>query len=206
MKLWSDFYDLLMPELPGCSLAVADSALHQAAITFCEQSLAWQSAHPDISIISGTAEYSLTPPEGAVVHAISYAALDGEEIEPVGPLSIPVRDWRRHAGTPRYMLSGPTSVTLMPDSYAGGMLTIIVVLKPSATGMGIDGNLFNENREAIIHGALARLMLSPRKPYTNPQLAAYHHQQFAIKTAAAGMRAARNNARTPLQTAILRRG
>ncbi|HJT51997.1 MAG TPA: hypothetical protein VJ734_08665 [Nitrosospira sp.] len=39
MKLWSDFYDLVIPELPGCLLAVADGALHQAAITFCEQSL-----------------------------------------------------------------------------------------------------------------------------------------------------------------------
>ncbi|HJT51957.1 MAG TPA: hypothetical protein VJ734_08465, partial [Nitrosospira sp.] len=198
--------DLVMPELPGCPLAVADSALRQAAITFCEQSLAWQSAHPDISITSGVAEYSLAPPEGTVVHTITCATLNGEEIEPVGPLSIPVTHWRSQAGKVRYMLSGPTSVTLMPDPYAAGTLTMIAVLKPSAVSTGIDNNLFNEYREAIVHGALARLMLSPRKPYTNPQLAAYHHQQFAIKTATAGMRAARNNARTPLQTAILRRG
>jgi hypothetical protein len=206
MKLWSDFYDLVVPDLPGCPLAVADNALRQFAIAFCEQSLAWRFEHPDIPVAVGTAEYLLAPPEGAVAHVITYAALDGEEIEPVDPASLPIRDRGRRAGKPRYMLSGPASVTLMSDLYAAGTLTLLVVLKPSATSMGIDNNLFDEYREAIVHGALARLMLSPGKPYTNPQFAAYHQQQFAVKAAAAGVRAARSNARIPLRTAILRRG
>jgi hypothetical protein len=206
MKLWSDFYDLVMPDLPGCSLAVADNALRQFAIAFCEQSLAWQFEHPDIPVSAGTAEYPLAPPEGAVAHSITYAALDGEEIEPVGRANIPISYRQRQGGKPRYMLSGPTSVTLAPKQHGVGTLTMIVALKPSAISMGIDDNLFNEYREAIVHGALARLMLSPRKPYTNPQLAAYHHQQFAIKTAAAGTRAGRSNVRASLQTVILRRG
>jgi hypothetical protein len=50
------------------------------------------------------------------------------------------------------------------------------------------------------------MMLSPKKPYSSPQLAQYHAQQFEIKTGQAGMRQARNYSRAPLQTAILRRG
>ncbi|MDQ3185983.1 MAG: hypothetical protein M3Q16_05880, partial [Pseudomonadota bacterium] len=85
-------------------------------------------------------------------------------------------------------------------------LTMTVALKPSPASNGIDDTQFNEFDEAIVHGALARLMLSPKKPYTSVQLAAYHQQQFAIKTAAAGMRVARSYTRASLRTAISQRG
>jgi hypothetical protein len=207
MKFWSDFYDLLMPDLPGCPPAAADSALRQSSITFCEQSLAWQAEHQPVFVMGGIAEYVLSPPEGTVVHTITHAALDGEEIEPfTSERNITIRNWRRQTGKPRYVLGGPSSLTLVPAPDINGILTITVALKPSATSTGIDGALFQEYREAIIHGSMARLMLSPKKPYTDIQLAAYHQQQFIIKTAAAGVRAAKSYARVPLQTAILKRG
>ena len=207
MKFWSDFYDLLMPDLPGCPAAAADSALRQSSIAFCEQSLAWQTEHLPVFVMGGIAEYAYSPPEGAAVHAIIHAVLDGEEIESFAcEKNITIKNLRRQTGKPRYVLGGPFSLTLVPAPDSNGVLTITVALKPSALSTGIDDALFHEYREAIIHGSMARLMLSPKKPYTNIQLAAYHQQQFIIKTAAAGMRVARGYARAPLQTAILRRG
>lgn len=207
MKLWSDFYDLLMPDLPGCPAAAADSALRQSSIAFCEQSLAWQTEHQPVFVMGGIAEYPFSPPEGAAVHSTINAVLDGEEIESfAGEKNITIKNWSRQTGKPRYVLGGPSSLTLIPTPDSNGVLGVTVTLKPSATSTGIDDGLFHEYREAIIHGAMARLMLSPKKPYTNIQLAAYHQQQFIIKTAAAGMRVARSYARAPFQTAILRRG
>jgi hypothetical protein len=133
--------------------------------------------------------------------------LDGGEIEPFPcEKNTTIKNLRRQTGKPRYVLGGPSSLTLVPTPDSNGILTITVALKPSAISTGIDDTLFHEYREAIIHGSMARLMLSPKKPYTNIQLAAYHQQQFIIKTAAAGMRVARGYARAPFQTAILRRG
>lgn len=207
MKLWSDFYDLLLPDLPGCPVTAADSALRQSAIAFCEQSLAWQTEHQPVFVTAGIAEHAFSQPAGSVVHAITHAVLDGEEIEPfAGEKNIVIRSWRRQTGKPRYILGGPSSLTLVPAPDTNGVLAMTVALKPSAASTGIDDALFNEYRETIIHGAMARLMLSPKKPYTDIQLAAYHQQQFIIKTAAAGVRVARSYARAPLQTAILRRG
>ena len=77
MKFWSDFYDLLMPDLPGCPAAAADSALCQSSIAFCGQSLAWQTEHQPVFVMGGIAEYPFSPPEGAAVHAIINAVLDG---------------------------------------------------------------------------------------------------------------------------------
>ena len=206
MKLWKDFYDSVMPDVPGCTSAAIDSALRQSAVVFCEQSLAWLIEHPPIPVVAGTSEYALTPPEDAVVHAITFAALNGEEIEAYkGETGISARNWRNRTGAPQYIPSGAGSVILAPKPGASAALTMIVALKPSPASVGIDDVQFNEYREAVVHGALLRLMLSPKKPYTNAQLAAYHQQQFAIKTAAAGIRVRKNHTRSPLRTSIMAR-
>ena len=207
MKLWSEVYDLVMPDLPGCPFAAVNSALRQSAIVFCEQSLAWKEEHPPIAVMAETAEYAFIPPAGAAVHAITYARFNGKEIRSHTGEPNPVpADWRNQTGTPQYVLGGITLLRLVPEPDTAGTLTMTVALKPSPSAEGIDEGLFNEYREAIVHGALARLMLSPKKPYTNTQLAQYHQQQFAIEAATAGTRASRSFTRAPLRTAILKRG
>jgi hypothetical protein len=210
MKLWRDFYDLMMPDLPGCPSAAADSALRQSAIAFCEQSLAWQGTHPDVSVAAGVAEYAFTPPADAVVHLIIHAALDGEKIAlyPGEPGMGSMGSMNRHVrkGIPAYILAGAASLTLVPEPGAPGTLSMTVAFKPSPASTGIVDGQFNEYREAIVHGALVRLMLSPKKPYSSTQLAQYHQQQFTVKTAAAGQQMARGYTRARLQTRIMARG
>ncbi|MDN5836557.1 MAG: hypothetical protein L0H12_04305 [Nitrosospira sp.] len=206
MKLWSDFHDLAAPDLPGCPVVAIDMALRQSAIAFAEQSLAWRDSHPDIAVVAGTATYAFVPPAQAVVHAVTHAEFENKEIEShAGESNIRIADWRNRMGTPEYVLGGATSLQLVPMPDVAGTLSLEVALKPSVTATGVDDSIFNEFREAIIHGALARLMLSPKKPYSSAQLSMYHAQQFTIKTAAAGVRVARNYNRAPIQTAILRR-
>ena len=50
MKLWSDLYDLIMPDLPGCPFAAVNNALRQSSIVFCAQSLAWKDEHPPVAV------------------------------------------------------------------------------------------------------------------------------------------------------------
>lgn len=207
MKVWSSFYDLVLSDLPGAPTAAVDVALRQSAIQFCQQSLSWHYNHPAVAVTSGTAQYAFVPPAEAVVHAIHYAAFDGSEIATrVDESSVTIYDWRNESGTPKYVFGGATSLTLVPTPDAGGTLSLEVILKPSVDATGVDDAIFDEFREAIVHGALARLMLSPKKPYTDTALAAYHQQQFTIKTAAAGTRAARNFTRAPIRTSIMTRG
>lgn len=207
MKLWSDLYDYALPDLPGCPVVAVEVALRQSAIAFAEQSLAWKYDHPDIAVVAATADYAFVPPAGAVVHAITYAEFSDKEIQTrASEFGIRIEDWRSQTGTPEYVLGGATSLTLVPTPDVSGTLKLEVALKPPPTATGIDDAMFNEFREAIVHGALSRLMLSPKKPYSDGSLGAYHAQQFTIKTGQAGMRTARNYTRAPLHTAILRRG
>jgi hypothetical protein len=207
VKTWDNFYDFVAGDLPGCPFAAVDVALRQAAIDFCSQSLAWKYSHPDIAVTSGTASYNSVPPAQAVVHAVTYAEFEGSEIDcHTGESGIQIYNWRNQAGTPEYVLGGVTALTLVPTPDVVGTLKLEVALKPSPAAIGIDDDVFDEYRDAIVHGALARLMASPKKPYTQLQLATYHHQQFTILTGQAGMRQARNYSRAPLRTTINSRG
>jgi hypothetical protein len=205
MKLWSDCYDLIAPDLPGCPLAAMDSALRQAAIAFCEQSLAWRFEHPAIAVEPGVTAYPFTPPPGSVVHAILCAALDGREIAcRASGCGMAERNRQvSRSGTPSCIFGGLAFLTLAPEPAIHGMLTLSVALKPSPDSTGLNDNEFDEYCEAMVHGALSRLMSSPKKPYTHLQLASYHQEQFGIKTAAAAMRAGRSYTRVPLRTRIL---
>src|SRR5690348_13008844 len=176
MKSWSAFYDLILPDVPGCPFAMADIALRQSAISFCEQSLAWKYEHPPIPVVPSTAQYALVPPDGAAIHVLSYAALDGRELNSGMPTA-ELDTLRNSDGMSRYFLTG-ASIELIPAPDFSGILRLAAVLKPSPSAADIDESVFDEYRQAIAHGALARLMLSPRKPYTNAQLAQYHAQQF----------------------------
>jgi len=206
MKTWNNFFDLLSPHVPGCPQAAQTIALRQAAIAFCEQSLAWRYAHPEILVLSDTAKYFFDPPEGATVHAVTYAEFNDKQIE-VSTMEheIKIWNWRNVSGIPEYVLGGPISFTLVPKPDLSGTLKVRVVLKPSQGSAGIDDDIFNEYHEAIEHGALARLMLSPKKPYTDAVLANYHAQMFLIQTARAGVREAKSYNRSPLRTSIMRR-
>lgn len=206
MKLWSDFYNLLQPDLPGCPFVALDHAVRNSAIAFCEQSLAWTYEHPDIAIVPDLATYDFVPPAEALVHTVLYARFNETDLDTqTKDADMRIWNWRNQSGSPQYLLGTPSGLRLVPKPDLVGTLTLIVALKPDDDAIGIDDEIYQEYREAIIHGAKARLMLSPRKPYTDAALASFHMGQFTAKTTAAGIRAARNYTRAPLQTTIMNR-
>lgn len=206
MKLWSDFYDSALPDLPGCPFVALNHALRQSAIAFCEQSLAWTYEHPDISVTVGEDEYAYNPPPETLVHAVTWAKFNETELDTrTKDMDMRIWDWRNQTGVPQYVLNMPNSLKLVPTPDLEGTLHLIVALKPDSSAIGIDDVIFQEHREAIAHGAKARLMFSPRKPYTNSELAVLNMQMFNAKTMAAGMRAGRNYTLAPLRTTIMNR-
>jgi hypothetical protein len=207
VKTWSNFYDLVAPQLPGCPLAAMDIALRQAAIAFCEQSLAWRFDHPPIAVEPGTSAYPLVPPADSTVHAILHAALDGREIGcGTGDCDMAERNRDGHlSGIPLYIFGGTGFLALVPAPSANGILSLSMALKPSPASAGLGEREFDEYQEAIVHGALFRLMSSPKKPYTHLQLAFYHQEQFGARTVAAAMREGRGRTRALLRTRLMGR-
>lgn len=208
MKVWSSFYDYLLPDVPGCPFVAMNFALRQSAIMFCIQSLAWRYVHPAIPITVDTDEYLFSPPDDSLVHAVLYAEFEDKEIDVnTRPDDMRIWNWRHSSGTPQYLLGGPRSLKLVPNPDVSGTLTLTVAVKPDDDSVGIENDdIFTEYKDAIVHGAKGRLMMSPKKPYSDAQLAAFHLHEFAVKTTAAGVRAARAFTRAPLQTTMMSRG
>ncbi len=206
MTPWSAFFDLLATEVPGCPQEAQTNALRQSAITFCECSMVWEYDHPDVPIVNGTARYLFDPPDDAVVHLVTHAEFNERELEVnVMEHDIRIWNWRNKTGFPEYVLGGPLAFTLAPKPDIDGTLTLDVILKPSHIATGIEDFIFNEYAEPIVHGAKARLMRSPKKPYTDMGLSTYYESMFRIETARAGLRASRDHSRAPVETRLMKR-
>lgn len=85
---------------------------------------------------------------------------------------------------PLWGFTNPTKSTIeligAPSSEEDGeTLTITVSLKPSRSAREIlNDDMVDLYKDAIVHGAVSRLMLLPRQPWSNPGQATYHLARF----------------------------
>lgn len=151
--------------------------------------------------------YPITLPTGYAMVKGLEAWLNDKPIDPISPddldaeLSTWLRNWRTDCGEPtRWYMPDDATVGLLFSSSAEGNLRINAALKPTHASTGIPDIIFERYVQTIAHGAKARLMLSPEKPYTNLKLGAFHEDQFNGAIGEAKIRAARGNTRASLRT------
>lgn len=183
---WDEFLDEVLPSVPGCSQAMAIYAIRNAAIDFCHRSLAWIYNPEAIDVVADQMAYPFVPPTDAVVVKVLQAWHDGDELVPATPddLNGLYRNWRTVTGTPLYSTQDDErNLLLVPTPDAGLVdgLTMRVALKPTISASGIEFRIYEEYRTAIAAGALSKLMMMPKKPYSDPELAAFHLNVFEEK-------------------------
>jgi hypothetical protein len=81
-------------------------------------------------------------------------------------------------GTRFYAQDSADTILLAGIPVLDGTLNILASLVPSPTSSDIDQWVGDEYHEAILHGAKARLMAIPSKPWTDNALAMYHQGEF----------------------------
>lgn len=181
-KLWADFYDGVMPELPGLpSGTPADFFIKRAAIEFCDRSLKWQVEIPAFATVADTGTYSLAAPvAGAMVAKIMEIRYLDKELDPATPAQLRARygsgrDWRGVTGeTPTYWTSErPNQVTIVPapDAVVADAISGWAAIKPADDATGLDEVIWREHFQTICNLAKAMAMEVPKKPYSNPQRA-----------------------------------
>lgn len=200
MATYESFFPNVLPEVPGAAEMVVENAVRNSCIEFCEKSLILTRDHDPITVLAGIVDYDLDPPTGYKVIKVQRAWLDSDELSPLAP------DLVREAATYNRLFSSyqsaPTtpshflqkdeatiSVWPVPDKKYTNGLTLRVALKPSRASTTIEDVIFENYAETIASGALYRLMASPGKTYTNPELAVAHKSLFeqGINTARARM-------------------
>lgn len=190
MKTYSTFLDYVMPYAPGATVAMATLELKNTCIEFCEKSLIIQRDHDPVTVIAGITDYDFDPPvTNHLVVKIMKAWFNGAEIFPIAPDDITdptiynkaFANANTNPSTPqRYFQKDERTFTILPPSKdtAPSALTMRVALKPSRSATQVEDVLLEDYAEYIGAGALARLMMTPGKPYTAPQSGAIYQAKF----------------------------
>lgn len=175
-NLW---YNEVLPEAPGCLAAVAENAIRNAAIEFCERSQFHIYNHPAINAVAATATYAFVPPANTLVVKVLQAFYNSKEIIPKTPDELDsmytTTDWRDRTGTPLYYTQDDElNIRLVPYPSASlaNALKLRVSLKPTRASTTVEARIYEEHLESIKAGALYRLKAQTSKPYSDPTGAA----------------------------------
>jgi hypothetical protein len=117
-----------------------------------------------------------------VVRMVMQAWFNGQKLTPIVPDNVAspyvynqsYDAAQDYGGDPRHIIQkSETTFSLIPapKANASAAITMRVALRPSRTSTSVDDVLLDRYGEIIARGALYRILGSPGKPYSNPQLA-----------------------------------
>lgn len=160
--------------------------------------------------------YQVTTPDNTSIAKGLGAWLNNSVIDPMSPDDRDTEfnntefgwagvNWRTDVNLPtRWYLEGDTSnvVLFLAPNGAGGdaTLRILVALKPSRSSTTFPTWIYERYIETIAHGAKWRLMMSPKKPYSDAKLGAWHGDMYNGMIGEARIRAARGTTRAALRS------
>lgn len=212
MKAFSEFYDLVTPELPGITTDMLDYQLRQVARDFCEKTSCWRLPFDDVSLIASQATYDLEPsePQSAVVRLVSLTLGTQLLWQSDEPHADPQRS-HCNVVTPKYDRTAPP-FTLSPDlleitlatnevptaALAAGM-HVIGAMKPSINATALPDFLLSQYSEAMRFGTLSRLMVMAKKPWTDRALASVYAFEWGKAVNFSAYQAQVGNTRAPLR-------
>lgn len=161
-------------ELPNVPNPAVDLYIIRSVRMLCEQAAVWQ--------VTGDATNS-----GNVLDLSALEDADREVISimPRGVLQGSTR-------LPQYLRPDPGSGTT-PGFYIKSRRTLILTqpagtvaytvtarMRPALGAGKVPEDVLHDFQEAIVHGALYRLLRMPGETWANPELAAVHYQQFML--------------------------
>jgi hypothetical protein len=213
MKLWSDFEEMILVDVPGCPSVAVELAVKNTVIEFCEKTLIHQVTLDPITLRAGVLDYDLDVPTGYRLQKIMKVFFQGKPIDAVAPDSINVPDaYAARIGGYTPGRSGPvaytqkdlSTVSFLPiaDQTYANAVTIRAALSPLRDSTGCEDFLYENWGEFIACGAKARLMMTPSKPYTNLDAASINQGRYNSAINDARQRANRGNVRSDLRVQL----
>lgn len=185
----TEFLPLVRPHTPGAAIPSMTQALRRSAIEFCERTRCWRET---ITITITEQDQAITAPDDSAIHEIERAEFDGERLTPIeyDDLSLP-EFLESEEGRPAVITQKTyNEIAIVP--FRAGTLICTLFLKPrdgeniTIDAGGQPANSFNtvpefllsRFGEAIAAGAIARVLIIPQQPFTNPEMAAVHAGRF----------------------------
>lgn len=161
----------ILSRTPGCPDEVALDALRDTVIEWCRGTYMLTAAQ---SVTSAGA--TLTPVPGAGLEVIDVASIMvAGELVPVLPLNSVEIDLTPLACT----FSGwPGALTIHPAPIANLSASMVIVACPTSDAEEMPDIVWSRHREALISGAVARVLTDDGVPWAKPGLAAAMRARF----------------------------
>lgn len=192
MAAYSSLVKEVLPYVPLCPDSLVEQNIRAAAIEFCERSKAYILDMDPFNTIAGVYEYDFDIPTGTEVHQVLYMTHDGKDMDPISPRSLELNypDWRDRTGNPHvYLQKTPSTFWIVPVASGSKQVIASVALKPSRTSNNVDTTISNQYRDAIIYGALYRLLRMPSREWSDVGAAQEYLYQFNLEITQAELRA-----------------
>lgn len=203
-KPFTEFYDEVMPSIPGATPALVLNAIRNAAINFCEQTKVWVIDNDPILSIANEPHYDLDSSSTYEPVILMCAWYDERKLIPKTPgdLDVMYTNWPSRSGAPEYITQEkPSEIILVPyPSSSGSSITAKIAVKPKSTSTGIEKWIGEKYLEGIAHGALAKMMAMPSKPWSDGATSLYHKDLFDNAVAAARLDAGKGFGRAVIRT------
>ncbi|MFO7598117.1 MAG: hypothetical protein R6W92_17475 [Desulfocurvibacter africanus] len=200
MMPFSSLLPDILPLAAGCPSALAMAALRRATDEFCTRTLAWRADLPAVDLLAEYPFYRLDAPLGSRIVMVLEAFVQGRRLIAASEESLDDEHpgWAMLGpGTPsRFVLprAGELRLVPAPATYAKAGLLVQAALAPAAGAPETEDFLIRDHGQALVHGALSRLLAMPAKSWTDQSLATHHGRQF--RAALADTRAGELKGRT----------
>ena len=191
----SSFLSRLLPYVIGCPEPLAQQALVDAAIEFCDHTLIVTTDLDPVSVVKGVRQYEMELPAQTGLSQVLRVWMDGTMLGPVP--STEVQSVDAPEGTPLYYYTRDRDEVLnltlypSPDKDIPNGLIVRVATRPTRTATQLHSALFNEWVDVIVESALARLYDTPGQVFSNEAKAVVLWQKVRAKTNVARMEAYR---------------
>lgn len=173
-----------LPEVPNF---VADNAIRDSAIQFCEKTRYLQMDIQTIDSVTAQQSYQIITPADTKFVDIVEAFYNGFPLIPKSAEELTRIfkwvDWRGFQGNPAYtvrMINPEIQLVPIPQNVQPGNQYIAarIAIAPLRTATTCDIELYEHFAEIIGYGARARLMETVGQPYSDPQGAMLMWQKY----------------------------
>jgi len=179
----------LIPFVPGCPDGLILNEVRSAAIELCKLTDVYQETLAPIQMVEGQSTYLLDLPIGTVLEKILTVTSGGRELEPTSFSLVASRMPNRGLSQPtHYLKDDGNRISLFPSPDDSSEFTIRAVLRPATTSNGIKSTVLDDYKEAILYGALYRLLRHPAKEWGDPNAAREYSALFSVAIADATLK------------------
>jgi hypothetical protein len=174
----ADLFDLaddVALDVPGCLAPTIQRMLTRVCRDFLYKSKVWAEDLALIDVVARQTDYNLKLPYSAVIMNISSLKIRNDITHDFETADEYPQAYYTYV--PENILRF-VSVNFAPQRAIAQGMKISVILVPKFNAQNIPNWLVERYAEGFVAGAKAELMMSPQKPYTNPQLASYNKGIF----------------------------